>query len=132
MKKAVLFDMDGVLVETEHLKAAAHAAAVARFGGQAPQDLYARVMGQPHPAVRAAFIRAAEMSIDPAAYTSAYLEIYHHLLDTRLSLTPGVKALLTGLQAKGFALALAPAHAPRRRPAARPGCRAPRARWRRA
>jgi HAD superfamily hydrolase (TIGR01509 family) len=106
MKKAILFDMDGVLVETEHLKAEAHARAVARFGGQAQQDLYARVMGQPHTAVRAAFIGAAGMEIDPAAYSSAYLEIYHHLLDTRLRLTPGVTALLAGLQARQLTLAL--------------------------
>ena len=106
MEKAVLFDMDGVLVKTEHLKAEAHASAAAQFGGQVAQDLYASVMGQPHPAVRAAFIAAAGMAIDPTAYTTAYLEIYHHLLDSRLSLTPGVMALLTGLQAQKLPLAL--------------------------
>jgi beta-phosphoglucomutase len=106
MKKAVLFDMDGVLVETEHLKAEAHASAAARFGGQVSQDLYASVMGQPHTAVRAAFIAASRIAVDPAAYTAAYLDIYHHLLDTHLSLTPGVTALLTGLQARQLTLAL--------------------------
>lgn len=104
--KAVLFDMDGVLVETEHLKAAAHAAAARRFGGKAPEDLYARVMGQPHAFVRAAFIRATNLEIPTAVYTEAYLEIYHHLLETRLRPTPGIPALLSGLQGQGFILAL--------------------------
>ena len=33
VQKAVLFDLDGVLVMTEHLKAQAHATTVAAFGG---------------------------------------------------------------------------------------------------
>ncbi len=106
MKKTVLFDMDGVIVRTEHLKAAAHTAAVAKFGASVPDDLYADVMGQTHQDVRAAFIRAAGIPIDPKEYTEEYRRVYSAFLDTQTELVPGVRELLAGLDAAGFQLAL--------------------------
>ena len=104
--KAVLFDLDGVVVESEHLKAAAHAEAAARFGKPVPREVYAQVMGQTHEAVRKAFLQAAGAEVDPAEYTAAYHEIYHHLVQTQLNLTPGMGALLSALSARGYLLAL--------------------------
>jgi HAD superfamily hydrolase (TIGR01509 family) len=103
---AVLFDLDGVIVASEHLKAAAHAEAAGRFGKPVPREVYAHVMGQTHDAVRAAFLRAAGAEVDPAAYTTVYHTIYHHLVQTELSLTPGMGALLPALRDRGYRLAL--------------------------
>ena len=44
--KAVLFDLDGTLVETESLKAAALSAAVGHFGGSVSPETYKNVMGE--------------------------------------------------------------------------------------
>lgn len=104
--KIALFDMDGVVVETEHLKAAAHAAAVVHFGGSVPPDLYPTVMGQTHAAVRSAFIRAGGVEIDPEAYTRVYRETYHAWLAERPLLAPGAMDLLTGLERAGYRLGL--------------------------
>ena len=104
--KAVLFDLDGVIVESEHLKAAAHAEAAARFGKPVPREVYAQVMGQTHEAVRRAFLQAAGAEVDPAAYTAAYHAIYHRLVQTQLNLTPGMGELLPALIAQGYRLAL--------------------------
>lgn len=104
--KIALFDMDGVIVETEHLKAAAHAAAVVHFGGSVPPDLYPTVMGQPHAAVRAAFIRAGGAQIDPEAYTRVYRAAYHGWLSEETTLAPGVRELLTALARANYRLGL--------------------------
>jgi HAD superfamily hydrolase (TIGR01509 family) len=106
VKKKVLFDMDGVIVKTEHLKAAAHEAAVAKFGGCVPENLYASVIGQTHNDVRAAFIRAAGIPIDPDGYTREYRRVYSVSLDTEVELVPGIGELLAALDVKGFQLAL--------------------------
>jgi beta-phosphoglucomutase-like phosphatase (HAD superfamily) len=102
----LLFDMDGVVVETEHLKAAAHTAAAERFGGRIPADLYPTVMGQTHAQVRAAFIRASGHPTDPAAYTRVYREVYHAMLAAAPRLVPGVGELLKRLHAAGYLLGL--------------------------
>jgi len=104
--KAVLLDLDGVIIESEHLKAAAHTEAATRFGKSVPREIYARVMGQTHAAVRAAFLQAAGATVDPAEYTTAYHKIYHHLVQTQLAMTPGMDALLPALQTQGYRMAL--------------------------
>jgi HAD superfamily hydrolase (TIGR01509 family) len=63
-------------------------------------------MGQTHEAVRKAFLQAANAEVDPAEYTTAYHEIYHHLVQTQLNLTPGMEALLPALSARDYRLAL--------------------------
>ena len=98
--------MDGVIVESEHLKAAAHAETAALFGKPVPRAVYARVMGQTHDAVRSAFLQAAGASVDSAKYTATYREIYHHLVQTQLTLTPGMSALLAALNTQGYRMAL--------------------------
>ncbi|MBE0699286.1 MAG: HAD family phosphatase, partial [Anaerolineaceae bacterium] len=102
----ILFDMDGVIVETEQFKAAAHTAAAERFGGRVPADLYPSVMGQTHTHVRAAFIRASGFAVDPAVYTQIYREVYHDLLIAGLRTVPGVSELLQRLHANGYLLGL--------------------------
>ena len=61
--RAVLFDMDGVLVQTEALKARAHTAAVEHVGGRVPDGFYPTVMGRSHQAVRGAFLAAAGLRV---------------------------------------------------------------------
>ncbi len=104
--KAVLFDLDGVLVLTESLKASAHAATIKRFGGDVPISFYSGLMGQSHEVVRGAFIEASAINIDPDAYTQVFREIYRELLRSDLKTTPGAEELVRRLAEAGYLLAV--------------------------
>jgi HAD superfamily hydrolase (TIGR01509 family) len=105
-KEAVLFDMDGVLVLTESLKAEAHAAATQYFGGQVSPAFYATVMGQVVEVIRSAFLAAGEVTADPQQYIEIYEQTYQHLLQTKLEITPGAVELLMQLKQRGYRLGL--------------------------
>lgn len=105
-KRAVLFDMDGVLVQTESLKAEAHAAAANYFGGQVAPAFYATVMGQVVEVIRSAFLAAAEVTADPQQYLEIYHQTYQQLLQTKLAVTPGAVELLMQLKQRGYRLGL--------------------------
>ncbi|MFQ5890936.1 MAG: HAD family hydrolase [Gemmatimonadota bacterium] len=94
---AVLFDMDGVLVDTEGLKAEAHALTVARLGGKVPASLYEAVMGEPHAVVARAFADAGGVPLDLVAYGRAFAEAYESLVEDRLEITPGAIEVLRAL-----------------------------------
>jgi HAD superfamily hydrolase (TIGR01509 family) len=99
---AVIFDLDGVLVATEPLKASAHAAAVRQLGGEASPDWYGPVMGKAHEVVRRQFLDAGGIRPDPDEYSRIYRERYERLLETDLQPMPGVQALLEALTGKGL------------------------------
>lgn len=104
--RAVLFDMDGVLVQTDRLKAEAHSATVSQLGGNVPPSFYQFHMGNSHAVVRASFLAEAGLECDPREYTQCYHDIYRHLLQTSLVLVPGAVTLLAQLTNRGFSLAV--------------------------
>ncbi len=105
-EKAILFDLDGVLVLTESLKALAHTATVKRFGGDIPISFYRDLMGQSHEAVRGAFIKASSINIDPVTYTQTFRETYQELLRNDLKTTPGAEELVRQLAEAGYLMAV--------------------------
>ena len=105
-KKAILFDMDGVLVLTEITKAEAHVTTVENFGGNASVDLYIKMLGQSHESIRSAYLHEAGIQTDPKSYTKQYRIIYHDLLDKKLKTRPGAKELVKELHNQGFLLAV--------------------------
>ena len=105
-KHGVLFDLDGVVVMSEHVKAQAHSATIAAYGGEVPAPFYANIMGQSHQAVRAAFIAASGRAIDPEAYSELYQKVLHERMLTGVRVAHGVLALLARLSSAGYALAL--------------------------
>lgn len=104
--RVVLFDLDGVLVLTEHLKAEAHAAAIRHLGGDVSPSFYGHLMGQSHEAVRGAFLAAAHIRADPYEYTRFFRSKYRELLETRLEVVPGIVELLHTLTEKGYLLSV--------------------------
>lgn len=104
--RAIILDLDGVLVETEPLKALAHADTVARFGGEVAPSFYSTVMGRPHREVRDAFLARAAVAADEPAYTSAFDARYAELLTTQTRLTHGAAELLARARSLGMATAL--------------------------
>ena len=106
MKRAVLFDLDGVLLETEPLKARAHSAAVAHFGGDAPASFYASVMGMSHAEVRRAFMQKGGIAPPPEEYSRVFRDRYQRLIDAEARTCPGVPDLLKELRRDSIAIAL--------------------------
>lgn len=104
--QAVIFDLDGVLVMTEALKAAAHVATVNAFGGELDLSIYGRWMGKAHDLVRDAFIAEAGIQARPEEYTDMYRKTYQRLMESGLRTTPGAKELLTALEARAYRLAM--------------------------
>lgn len=105
-RKAILFDMDGVIVLTENVKAEAHVKTIERMGGNAQASLYITVLGHSHEEVRSAFLEAAQINADPDEYTKIFRKIYHDLLDEKLEVRPGAVKLIRELQKLGFVLAV--------------------------
>lgn len=103
---AVLFDMDGVLVETEALKAEAHASTIREIGGRYHPEFYLTVMGRPQGDVVRAFIRDAGLNVDEDQYQERFRRTYVDLIRTRVRVVPGAVALLERLRGDGHRLAL--------------------------
>jgi len=104
-KAAVLFDVDGVLVQTEALRAKAHAATVRSFGGKLPISFYLKIggAGKSHEEVRTAFIEQSGISVAPDAYTRTFRAIFKRLLKG-ITPTLGIPELLKQLKDKGCLL----------------------------
>lgn len=106
MKRAVLFDLDGVLLETEPLKARAHSTAVAHFGGEAPAVFYATVMGMSHAEVRKAFLQRGNIAPDPNEYSRTFRHYYEQLIETEARTCRGVPDLLLRLRQEQYSIGL--------------------------
>lgn len=99
MRDVILFDLDGVLVDTEPLKAEAHASVLRRLGGSGDTQLYATVMGFDLDVVRNALVAADGLKdIDTTIYDTEFNRAYMQLLDTGLKTSAGAIALLTNLR----------------------------------
>jgi len=102
----ILFDLDGTLVENEHLKARAFSNAIEQLGGKSHPSIYKEVMGMSGLVIRKHFMNKANIQIDLDEYFELFKSVYQSLLDTELALRPGVIPFLTELKANGFKMAI--------------------------
>jgi HAD superfamily hydrolase (TIGR01509 family) len=102
----VLFDLDGVLVNTEGLKAAAHAQTVATYGGTLEPWQYRAEMGRAYDDVIEAFIARTGIDAQPGVYSDEFRSAYLDLIRARLQLMPGAEDLLGTLRERGYRLAV--------------------------
>ncbi|MCD4706613.1 MAG: HAD family phosphatase [Candidatus Sabulitectum sp.] len=104
--RSVLFDMDGVLVNTEPLKGLAHVLAVRSLGGDASLGLYKRWMGRPRQEVANNYIEHSNVHADLDEYDQLFQEKYFYLLKNHLVSTRNVSKLLTDLHQLNIRIAL--------------------------
>jgi HAD superfamily hydrolase (TIGR01509 family) len=104
--RGVLFDMDGVLVATEELKARAHFETVRRHGGELTPEYYGEVMGRSHEAAAIAFIDASGADLEPSVYAEVFRSVYGDLLTDGVDLLPGAIELVSALKGRGYRVAI--------------------------
>jgi len=102
----IFFDLDGTLVENEHLKAIAFSRALEQLGGKSHPSVYKEVMGMSGLAIRKHFMNKANIQVDLDEYFELFKSIYQSLLQTDLAIKPGVIQFLSELKAKGINMAV--------------------------
>ena len=105
-KYGIFFDLDGTLVDNEHVKAIAFSRAIEQLGGVSNPAIYEKVMGTSGLIIRNQFIAESKAQIDSDEYFELYKSIYENLLQTDLIIRPGIVNFLDDLKSTGFKLAV--------------------------
>jgi len=92
----ILFDMDGLLLDTEVIYTAVTRAIVGRFGKTYDWDLKARMIGRPAPESAQMLVDALRLPITPAQYLAERAELAHDAFANCEAL-PGAEALVRHL-----------------------------------
>jgi HAD superfamily hydrolase (TIGR01509 family) len=108
--QAVIFDMDGLLLDTERLSRRAWLAGGADLGVELPLSVLTSIIGRRRPEVEAEFRRALGDTFAVDALYERHAHHYHTQLDAVSPDTlrkPGALSLLTWLRARGVPMAVA-------------------------
>ena len=105
--QAVVFDMDGLLFDTEVIVRDAMAAAGARLGFEVPEALFLSLIGLAGDASRSKFLDHYGASFDVDRFWEAVDGEFNRLLEGRRFLKPGVVELLDWLDARNLPRAIA-------------------------
>lgn len=106
MTKIILFDLDGVIADSEKLKGEAHARTCRVYGGRISADVYRNVMGQSGDSVMEAFLEASSISVSKDDYRETFEEQYRLLLESGVEAMPGAIKLLKTLTEQNWAIGL--------------------------
>jgi len=110
--KAVVFDLDGLMFNTEELYQWVGAELLGRRGKKFDAELLNAIMGRPPAISLQIMIDRHGLSETVAELASESAEIFAPVLDTRLDLMPGLADLLLALEAAGIPKAIATSSGP--------------------
>lgn len=91
---AVIFDMDGLLFNTETLSFESAVTAASHLGATIEWDLFKTLIGRQWPDIRTKLLEALGENFNAEAFRTTWVLHYEKLLDLRLDIKPGVVELL--------------------------------------
>ena len=108
---AVIFDMDGLMFDTERLARDAWRRAMADHGYSLDDDVYLSVVGRTVDGACRAFVDAFGPGLPIAQIEAAKARHLREMLEPHPPLKPGLLGLLNGIEARGLPMAVASATA---------------------
>lgn len=106
--QAILFDMDGTLVDSERVGQKAWAATADEMGIDIPEDLVRSFIGRPSHSCRALLAEHLGGDVDLADRVfDLHIELFLRFVETDLELKPGAIEVLEALKEAGYPLAIA-------------------------
>ena len=105
--EAVLFDMDGLLIDTEAVYIDAYHEAAGRLGVEMPQALCHAMIGIPTRECEAMIQDHFGPAFSVADFQDHFSSSAHRLLDAHVPVKPGAVELLAWLDGRGLPLAIA-------------------------
>lgn len=106
--QAILFDMDGTLVDSERVGQKAWAATADEMGIDIPEDLVRSFIGRPSHSCRAMLAEHLGGDVDLADRVfDLHIELFLRFVETDLELKPGAIEALEALKEAGYPLAIA-------------------------
>lgn len=105
--EAVLFDMDGLLLDTERLCMESFIAARRFFGLSDAEDIFLRTVGVRHDIAEAMVSDSLSGVVGIAAFDEKWSALNEELLSQNIPLRPGAETLLAAIKARGIPMAVA-------------------------
>ncbi|QFQ78647.1 HAD family hydrolase [Vibrio harveyi] len=106
MLKAVLFDMDGLIFDTESIYKQSWQYAATEQGLAITDDFYQQFIGVQDPECERILAEHFQQAIDMPRYKTVRDEHFHHLRDQGIALKPGFDSLLRAIKQRGLLTAI--------------------------